>query len=108
MTVITMSPQFKAETTEKIRAIRDRLKTFQSRQKSYANLNRREVEYDVGDFVFLKVSPMHGVTQFGIKGKLDPRYMSLLTYDFVPSMINDVDGLKWIVILMVIIKVVCV
>ena len=33
------------------------------------------MEYNVGDFVFLKVSPMHGVTRFGIKGKLAPRYV---------------------------------
>ena len=33
------------------------------------------MEYDIGDFVFLKASPMHGVTRFGIKGKLAPRYM---------------------------------
>ena len=34
------------------------------------------MEYDVGDFVFFKVSPMRGVTWFGIKGKLTPRYAS--------------------------------
>ena len=57
-----MGQQVIEETTKKIQAIQDRLKTIQSCQKSYGDLNRREVEYDVGYFVFLKVSPMHGVT----------------------------------------------
>ena len=37
------------------------------------DLYRREVEFDVGDFVFLKVTHMCGVTRFGVKGKLAPR-----------------------------------
>ena len=37
------------------------------------DLYRREVEFDVGDYVFLKVTPMRGVTRFGVKGKLAPR-----------------------------------
>ena len=65
----------KVGTTEKIRAVRDRLKVMQSCQKSYADLKRREVEYDISDFVFLKVFSMRGVTRFGIKGKLAPRYV---------------------------------
>ena len=72
-----MGPQVIKDITEKIRALRDWLKTVQSRQKSYADLNRWEVEYNLGDFVFLKVSPMHGVTRFGIRGKLAPRYIGL-------------------------------
>lgn len=39
------------------------------------DLYRREVEFDVGDYVFLKVTPMRGVTRFGVKGKLAPRYV---------------------------------
>ena len=71
-----MSLQVIEETTEKIWVVRNQLKTVQSRQKSYADLNWREVKYDVSDFVFLKVSSMHGVTWFGIKGKLAPIYVS--------------------------------
>lgn len=37
------------------------------------DLYRRKVEFDVGDFLFLKVTPMRGVTRFGVKGKLAPR-----------------------------------
>jgi hypothetical protein len=54
--------------------IRDRLKIAQSRQKSYADLKRRTWEPQVGDMVYLKVSPMKGVHRFGVKGKLSPRY----------------------------------
>ena len=60
---------------EKVQLIRDRLKTTQSRQKSYADVRRRELEFQVDDWVFLKVSPMKGVIKFGKKGKLSPRYV---------------------------------
>ena len=57
---------------EKVQLIRDRLKTAQSRQKSYAYVRRRELEFQVDDWVFLKVSPMKGVMRFGKKGKISP------------------------------------
>ena len=60
---------------EKVKLIRDRLKTALSRQKSYADVRRRELEFQVDDWVFLKVSPMKGVMRFGKKGKLSPRYV---------------------------------
>ena len=63
------------ETTEKIRLVTQRLETAQSRQVSYADKRRRHVEFAVGDFVFLKVSPTKGVRRFGKKGKLDPRFV---------------------------------
>ncbi len=46
-----------------------------NRQKSYADPKRRDVEFAVGDCVFLKVSPMKGVMRFGKKCKLAPRYI---------------------------------
>ncbi|GKE65149.1 hypothetical protein Tco_1519310, partial [Tanacetum coccineum] len=46
-----------------------------SRQKSYADKHRRDLEFQVGDRVFLKVSPFRGVKRFGIKGKLSPRFI---------------------------------
>ena len=55
--------------------IQERLKTTQSRQKSYTNVTRRPLELEVDDWVYLKVSPMKGVTRFGKKGKLSPRYI---------------------------------
>jgi hypothetical protein len=63
------------EANQKIRVIRQRLQTAQSRQKSYADRRRRELEFQVGDYVFLKVSPLKGVQRFGLKGKLSPRFI---------------------------------
>jgi hypothetical protein len=51
------------------------LKTAQSRQESYADNRRRELIFEVGDFVYLKVSPLRGMKRFKVKGKLSPRYI---------------------------------
>ena len=51
------------------------MKIAQDRQKSYADVRRRPLEFQVGEHVFLKVSPTKGVKRFGIKGKLSPRYI---------------------------------
>lgn len=56
--------------------IRERLKTAQSCQKSYADVIRRELEFVVSDWVFLKLL-LKGVIRFWKKGKLSPRYISL-------------------------------
>ena len=61
---------------EKVKLIRESLKTTQSRQKSYSDVWRRELEFQVDDWVFVKVSPMKGVMRFGMKGKLSTRYVS--------------------------------
>ena len=52
---------------EKVKLIRDRLKTSQSCHKSYEDISRRELEFQVNDWVFLKVLPMKGVIRFGKK-----------------------------------------
>ena len=65
---ITLGPDYIRDTTEAVQLIHERLKTAQIRQKSYADRRRRPFEFMVRDFVFLKVSPMRGVTRFGIKG----------------------------------------
>ena len=62
-------------TVEKIKTIREHIKVAQSRQKSYADNRRRDLEFQVGDKVFLRVSPWKGVFRFGKKGKLSPRYI---------------------------------
>jgi hypothetical protein len=67
-------PDYVKEKLHVIDIMRDRLKIAQSRQKSYADLNRRTWEPQVGDMVYLWVSPMKGVNRFGLKGKLSPRY----------------------------------
>jgi len=69
------STEIVLETTERIQQIRDRLKTAQSRQKSYAGRRRSELEFQVGDFVLLKVSPWKGIIRFRKRGKLGPRYI---------------------------------
>jgi hypothetical protein len=56
--------------------IRENLKVAQSRQKSYADKRRRDLSFEIGDFVYLKVSPIRGTRSFKVKGKLAPRYVS--------------------------------
>ncbi|WMV37846.1 hypothetical protein MTR67_031231 [Solanum verrucosum] len=67
--------EFVHEAMEKVRIIRERLKMTQRRQKSYAYVRSREFEFEVDDWVYLKISPMKGVMRFGKKGKLSPRYV---------------------------------
>ncbi|KAK5775622.1 hypothetical protein PVK06_043535 [Gossypium arboreum] len=55
--------------------IRDRLKEASDRQKSHADLKCKEIEYSIGDMVFLKVSPWKKILRFGKKGKLSPRFI---------------------------------
>jgi hypothetical protein len=69
------NPDYVKEKQQIIDIIRDRLKIAQSRQKSYADQKRRTWEPQVGDMVYLKVSPMKGLQRFGVKGKLSPRYI---------------------------------
>jgi hypothetical protein len=61
------------EAEENIRMVRKNLKAAQSRQRSYADTRRRELNFEVGDYVYLKVSPIRGTKRFGVKGKLAPR-----------------------------------
>ncbi|WRX07830.1 Integrase zinc-binding domain - like 2 [Theobroma cacao] len=70
-----LGPELVQDATEKIRMIRQRMLTAQSRQKSYADNRRRDLEFQVGDHVFLKVSPTKEVMRFGKKGQLSPRYI---------------------------------
>ena len=62
-------------TSKKVDLIRKRLLTAQSRQKSYADIRHRPLEFEVGDHVFLKVMPKRGVVRFGKRGKLAPKYI---------------------------------
>ncbi|GJV65271.1 reverse transcriptase domain-containing protein [Tanacetum coccineum] len=63
------------ETTEKIVQIKSRIQAARDRQKSYVNVRRKPLEFQVGDKVMLKVSPCKGVIRFGKRGKLNPRYI---------------------------------
>ena len=62
-------------TVEKVALIKERLKATQSRQKSYIDNRRQDLEFEVGDHVFLKVSPMKSVMRFGREEKLSPRFV---------------------------------
>ncbi|GKF05442.1 putative reverse transcriptase domain-containing protein, partial [Tanacetum coccineum] len=68
-------PEIIHETTEKIVQIRQRLQAVRNRQRSYANLRRKPLEFQVRDHVMLKVSPRKGVIRFGKRGKLNPWYI---------------------------------
>ncbi|GJS29342.1 putative nucleotidyltransferase, ribonuclease H [Tanacetum coccineum] len=68
-------PELIEITNEKVVVAKEKLKEARSRQKSYADKHRRDLEFQVGDRVFLKVSPFRGVKRFGIKGKLSPRFI---------------------------------
>ncbi|GKC40575.1 putative reverse transcriptase domain-containing protein [Tanacetum coccineum] len=68
-------PEIVQETTEKIVQIKQRMQAARDRQKSYADLKRKPMEFQVGDKVMLKVSPWKGVVHFGKRGKLNPRYV---------------------------------
>ena len=63
------------ETEEKVKMIRERLKVAADRQKSYADLKRKDIQYEIGKKVFLKVSPWKKVMRFERKGKLSPRFI---------------------------------
>ncbi|GJZ45227.1 putative reverse transcriptase domain-containing protein [Tanacetum coccineum] len=68
-------PELVQETTERIIQIKQRIQTARDRQKSYADLKHKPMEFQVGDKVMLKVSPWKGVVRFGKRGKLNPRYV---------------------------------
>jgi hypothetical protein len=60
---------------KQVQVIRKSLKVIQSRQKSYADKRRKDLSFETGDFVYLKVSPMRGTRRFKVKGKLAARYV---------------------------------
>ena len=68
-----LGPNLAKEASEKIELIRERMKEARSRQKSYADKRRKDLEFSVGDKVFIKVSLTKGVVRFGKSGKLTSR-----------------------------------
>jgi Tfp pilus assembly protein PilZ len=63
------------EAEENIRMVRENLNAAQSRQRSYVDTRRRELNFEVGDYVYLKVSSIRETKRIGVKGKLAPRYI---------------------------------
>ncbi|WMV45797.1 hypothetical protein MTR67_039182 [Solanum verrucosum] len=70
---VLLGPEVVYEATKKVQLIRDRLKMAHSRQKSYADNKKRDLEFEVGDWVYLKISPLKEVMRFGKKEKLSPQ-----------------------------------
>jgi hypothetical protein len=68
-------PDVLEEAEKQVRMVRENIRVTQSRQKSYTNYRRRELSFVVGDFVYLKVSPMRGLRCFKVQGKLTPRFI---------------------------------
>nr|GEZ14447.1 putative nucleotidyltransferase, ribonuclease H [Tanacetum cinerariifolium] len=68
-------PEFIEVTNENVTVAKEKLKEARSRQKSYTDRHRRELAFNLEDYVFLKVSSRRGVRRFGIKGKLSPRFI---------------------------------
>ncbi|XP_070026047.1 uncharacterized protein [Nicotiana sylvestris] len=73
---------------EKVKVIKERLKTAQSHQKSYSDVHRRYLEFKEDDWVFLNVSPMKGVLQFGKKG-IEFEVNEEMLYEEIPIVILD-------------------
>jgi hypothetical protein len=72
---IVFGPNILQEVEKQVRMVRENLQVAQSRQKSYADHRRRELSIEVGDFVYLKVSPMRGLHHFKVRGQLAARFI---------------------------------
>jgi hypothetical protein len=68
-------PDILEEAEKQVCMVRENIRVAQSKQKSYADHRRRELSFEVGDFVYLKVSPMRGLCRFKIRGKLASRFI---------------------------------
>ncbi|KAI4340579.1 hypothetical protein MLD38_025399 [Melastoma candidum] len=68
-------PKLIRKTSEVVATVRQRTRTAQSRQKSYADKRRRPLEFEIGNEVFLKLSPMKSIYRMGKAHKLSPRYI---------------------------------
>jgi hypothetical protein len=70
-----IGPDILQEAEKQVCMVRENMRVTQSRQKSYADHRRIELSFEVGDFVYLKVSPMRGLRHFKVRGKLAPRFI---------------------------------
>jgi hypothetical protein len=68
-------PDVLQEAEKQVRMVRENLRVTQSRQKNYTDHRRRKLSFEVGEFVYLKVSPMRGLHHFKVRGKLAPRFI---------------------------------
>ena len=70
-----LGPEIITQTVEIVKIIRERLKTAQDRLKKWADLDRRPLEFEIRDKVFLKISPTRGVIRFGNRRELSPKFI---------------------------------
>jgi hypothetical protein len=70
-----IGPDILEEAKKQVRMVRENFRVAQSRQKCYTDRRRRELSFEVGDFVYLKVSPMRGLHRFKVRGNLTPRFI---------------------------------
>jgi hypothetical protein len=68
-------PNILQEAENQVHMVRENLRVVQSRQKSYADHRRRDLSFEVGYVMYLKVSPMRGLCHFKVRGKLAPRFI---------------------------------
>jgi hypothetical protein len=68
-------PEVLRDVEKQVQMVRESLKVAQTWQKGYADKRRRDISFEIGDFIYLKVSPMRGTRRFKVKGKLAPRYV---------------------------------
>jgi hypothetical protein len=68
-------PEVLKDVEKQVQMVHESLKVAQSRQTSFADKRRRDLSFEIGDFIYLKVSPMRGTRRFRVKGKLAPRYV---------------------------------
>ena len=68
-------PNMIKEAEEQVVKVQENLKASHHRQKSYADTRRRSLELQLGDFIYLKVSPIRGTRRFQVRGKLAPWYI---------------------------------
>jgi hypothetical protein len=97
-------PDILQEVEKQVRMVRENLRVAQSRYKSYADHRRRELSFEVRDFVYLKVSPMRGMRRFKARGKLAPRFIGPfkilemrgeVAYQLeLPSQLSDVQDVQ--------------
>jgi hypothetical protein len=81
-------PEVLKDAEKQVQIVRESLKVGQTRQKSYADKRRRDLSFEVGDFVYLKVSPVRGTRRFKVKGKLAPRKVAYQLE--LPPQLSDV------------------
>ena len=87
-----VGPELVQITSEKVKVVRDNLKIAKDRQRSYADNRHRDLQFEISNRVFLKISPWKGVLRFGRRGKLSLRYIG--PYEIVSKMGPVAYGLK--------------